>query len=542
MASPRLNRLGIYVARIWVPTDLQIALGKKEVVRSLRTRDPGEAKRLFKQVAAEFEDEWDRLRTAARLAPPPDRNAPEPRVISEKEAHALAGEFYRRLIADHEDNPGSPEIWSKQLTAAQRMLPKHERIPGVAVAFVDDNGYAFHPARNAFYTLSKEVRAFLDERDDNLEPTSFVRLCTKVALAKRDAYEQLQRNARGDFRADQKADRFPALPDRVEGRGAGSDGSAVDCKALIARWKETTDLAARTHKAWSGKLRMLMKFAGKTDVAALTRNDVERWRDHRIDQGVKPKTVSWGDLAGVRGILRWATMHSDFPQITENVAAGVSQPVSKKKVRLREKGFTHAEAMKILEGALVPLSDDFTEAGRGARRWVPWLCCYSGARIGEIAQMHSSRIFKEQLPNGRWYWCMRITPEDGTVKDHEARTLPLHSHIVEQGFIEYAQRRQKARKPLFFEPELGKGGSRQAERVGQRIANWVRDDLKITGVMPNHGWRHRFETLARNLDLRMDVANYITGHAGADVAAEYGDYLIEALANAIEKLPRYEIA
>lgn len=69
----------------------------------------------------------------------------------------------------------------------------------------------------------------------------------------------------------------------------------------------------------------------------------------------------------------------------------------------------------------------------------------------------------------------------------------------------------------------------------------MRVDLNISGVQPNHAWCHRFETLGRSADIRKDVVAHITGHAGADIAAEYGDYLIDALATAIEKIPRCQI-
>lgn len=74
--------------------------------------------------------------------------------------------------------------------------------------------------------------------------------------------------------------------------------------------------------------------------------------------------------------------------------------------------------------------------------------------------MHSRRIAEHFLPDGRRIRCMEITPADGSVEDGEARTLPLHSHLIEQGFLDYAARRRKAGKPLFYEPELGKGRRR----------------------------------------------------------------------------------
>lgn len=235
--------------------------------------------------------------------------------------------------------------------------------------------------------------------------------------------------------------------------------------------------------------------------------------------------------------------HTDFPSITVNVALDVKHKVSQKKPKLREKAFTYAEAMKILRGTLDPVSERFSEAGAGARRWVPWLCAYSGARVGEIGQMHSCRITEESVPDGRKYWCMLITPLDGSVKDGEERTIPLHSHVIEQGFLEYVRKRQKAGKPLFYEPARGRGSTmhRQADKVGERLGLWVRNELEITGVQPNHGWRHRFETVSRTMNVRVDLSDHITGHEGANIAAKYGDYVVEALSNVIEMMPRYPV-
>jgi hypothetical protein len=41
-----------------------------------------------------------------------------------------------------------------------------------------------------------------------------------------------------------------------------------------------------------------------------------------------------------------------------------------------------------------------------ARRWVPWLCAYTGARVNEITQMRSRDVM---IVDG--LDCVRITPE-----------------------------------------------------------------------------------------------------------------------------------
>jgi len=529
---------GVWYARLWVPADLKPIVKKDEVRRSLRTKDPTEAKRIFKQVVAEIETEWEQLRQVSEFVRP----VRPARALTQMEAHGLAGEFYRSTVAAHQDNPGDPKRWEAEISALQRMLPAREREPGSGVI-------TFGPwsvgSNSAARMLGPEVRTFLDARDDNLDAPSFVRLCGAVALAKRDAYAQLHRNAMGDFAADPRAARFPTLPEKSEQSNASTPLSRepVGVEELLEGWRTLASPKHRTFKSWSGKLRMLMRFAQKEDVSQLTKLDVERWRDERIKNGINPSTVAMGDLAGVRNVLAWAKEHTSLPGITENVAAEVKQKVPKTKVKLRSKSFTFMEAKKILSATLLPVSGRYTQARAGAQRWVPWLCAYSGARVGEIAQMHSCRIAEHELPDGKKYWCMEITPLDGDVKDSEARTIPLHSHVIEQGFLDYAKRRQKVGKPLFYEPELGRGAEthRQANKVGDRLGQWVREDLKIVGVQPNHGWRHRFETISRNKDIREDVIDHITGHEGADVSAKYGDFLIEALSKAIEKMPRYEV-
>ena len=80
-----------------------------------------------------------------------------------------------------------------------------------------------------------------------------------------------------------------------------------------------------------------------------------------------------------------------------------------------------------------------------ARRWVPWLCAYSGARAGEMTQLRGCDV----LQRGPFH-SMTITPDAGPVKDRELRIVPLHEHIIEQGFLAFV--REVGKGPLFYNP------------------------------------------------------------------------------------------
>jgi integrase len=69
-------------------------------------------------------------------------------------------------------------------------------------------------------------------------------------------------------------------------------------------------------------------------------------------------------------------------------ATTVAQP---RKIRTRETDeFTPAEVKLILASAL--MFKDTMRPFDAARRWVPWLCAYTGARAGEITQLRGADL------------------------------------------------------------------------------------------------------------------------------------------------------
>ena len=89
-----------------------------------------------------------------------------------------------------------------------------------------------------------------------------------------------------------------------------------------------------------------------------------------------------------------------------------------KKAKLRSKGFTDKEAIAILTVASAIIMPKRWAPTEAAKRWVPGLCCYSGARVGEMAQLRKQDVRQE---DGRW--TITITPEAGTVKTNEAHDV-----------------------------------------------------------------------------------------------------------------------
>ena len=300
-------------------------------------------------------------------------------------------------------------------------------------------------------------------------------------------------------------------------------------------------LKPTTSYEWRTNIKALVAFLGHDDVRRLTVDDLDRWRDALLKEVTKlgtirsPTTVKDKYFAALRATLNWAL---EKRKIKENVALKVVVRVPRK-AKLRDSNFTTIEAHTILSATLKPTTDVISEYLALARRWVPWLCAYTGARVNEISQLRGGDVAEID-----GIWTVRITPEAGTVKANIARVVPLHPHLIEQGFVAVAAAAEAA--PIFYDPSLARkpgAANRHAKKVGERLAQWVRDDVGITdpNIQPNHGWRHTFKSMAIDAGMPERVADAIQGHAPRSVGQTYGSVSLKTLAAAVASLPRYEV-
>lgn len=302
----------------------------------------------------------------------------------------------------------------------------------------------------------------------------------------------------------------------------------VGITALYERYAASGAANPKTVTKWRRCVGNLVAFLGHEDACAVTRADINRWVDNLVAAGLAKKTISGGYLPPVQ--LTFSLAHDDGT-IPANPASGIKVRAPKAH-KLHDRDMSDDEAKTILRASLGPQPAKLDPVHALARRWVPWLCAYTGARVAEITQLRAMDIRKEQ-----GIWVLHITPEAGSVKTDEARLVPLHPHLIEQGFINLAKADDEL--PLFHKVGVGNAVNPASKIRAADLAEWVRG-LGVKVPQPNHGWRHRFKTVSRDVGISEAAAEYIQGHKSANQGRKYGRHNLPTILAEIEKLPRYE--
>src|SRR5262245_36631060 len=121
---------------------------------------------------------------------------------------------------------------------------------------------------------------------------------------------------------------------------------------------------------------MAEKFAGRS-AASDTANEADECIQRLVTSERSAATVDKNWLTASKTVFGWAVRHKHIPR---NPFVNIVLTIHKK-WKLRERAFRTEEYRAILKAAL-DISDTRTPF-RAAKRWMPWICAYTGARPGE---------------------------------------------------------------------------------------------------------------------------------------------------------------
>ncbi len=510
---------GRWVVRVVVPERLREIVGQKQFERAVG-RDPRTAQKRAYSLIAEFQATIARAERQLELQGG-DTPARSRRAFSLSE---IAHTHYGEELAIDESVRNIPGLYTS-LPFSRPVRAEGLRRVAAGIAPADET--------EALIGWAVDKFAAREGRETPFEPAERQSIARTLALVQLELIEREAERDRGDFNG------TPALPilQRPIEEPAPEPVKLQDLFDAHFRELEIQGAGAEAKRRWQPVFDDLRTFLKHSDARKITPEKLEEWKDSLMDR-LKPKTIKDVYFAAVRAVFRTAFKARKLPS---NPAADLTIKVTKPKLP-REKGFTDSEAIAVLKAASAyrskpadnPSNQEHPKT-EAAKRWAPWLCAYTGARISEMTQLRGEDVTTK---DGIHY--LRITSDAGSVKSGQYRDVPLHPHLIELGFLDFAK--ASGSEPLFYKPIPDRTTEHPWHSVARRVSDWIRD-LKIVDarVAPNHGWRHRFKTVAVEVGMNSRVVDAIQGHASRTAGENYGDVTLKARKIAIDMLPAYKL-
>lgn len=345
-------------------------------------------------------------------------------------------------------------------------------------------------------------------------------------------------------------DRFDGWPEDEEpaSTAAAPLASGVTLLDLYDLWAATKTLAPRQR----GYVERLSEFLGAPDICRITPIDLDRflvelrkWPNTKRDLSGMDFLAVISDAQREPGYLRlnektvwnWTTTYKAMLEfavqrdlLAKNPAAHMMKKPSAEASNEREP-YEPEDLAVIFEAPLFRGNDGKgMRANRGDkiikdhRYWLPVLAHYTGARVGELASLHTDEVREE---GGIWFIDLTERPLSGDrrVKNRSARRIiPLHEDLIDLGFVDHIRRTvtdmvfSELNGPGKASDKFVKWWGRWCERTAPLKGHGIDDPAKTF-----HSFRHSWKRAARQSGVKEEVHDLISGHAGGNgVARSYG--------------------
>jgi len=507
--TPYLHRRGNnFYFRVTVPSQLRPFIGCREIVKTLKTQNHNEAVPLALSLGSKAKTLFNKVRVMT------DKN----------EIDALLALISLDALDDSKDDD-----FRRSLTESDPLLDNmsiHQR----ALLWRRDFKHSQQTDRLQDKIIEQRLRHIADMKHHG-ELSSENEKATREAMATLSASTVIV--------PDKKS---PMLSYAIDGYIGRYERQGR--KAMLQKVKSVLPILL---EVIGDKPAHTIKQQAISDFFELVQGLPPRWKDiknknpnekyiniikQNTGDGMAEKTLFDTYRAVVRLFLKSAYNHlkdQNFPLLTTEgdvvIYAGDSPTGLNKQRSLK-----HHELQTLFEGSL--MQEFANDKNKAHQYWLPHLGLFTGARINELCQINPQTDIEEI--NGVWCFKMSIaTAGDPRItkrlkNKNSARNVPIHSKLIELGFLDYFKSVKKRNSMLLFpawKPSQDRAASNAIKWFSRHLdTTGLRDDTKKAKITGFHAFRHTFITKGANLRLRVEVRQ-ITGHGDDDDNATSDGYI-----------------
>jgi len=505
---------GIFYFRWVYPPALRKLLGKRELIKSLRTTSKSQALAragAYYMAVNESTLLLDRLKSG-------DINQDEYILELYKRYAPPIFESYKKLVDSHEIESFSEILRQKEpnafmLKEFQKAASnkKREVFPNITIYQILDGWIEFDPRFKPFATLAKFLKLSPDVYQQYLEDVfqlffyRYVQVSEKLnpALCK------------------------PVLPELIAKQNLSPpESSSIATKAksilfselfeqFLAHKKSEVNLSDKMQGDYNDYVKTFLFAVGNKSINTITRKQIKRFlldylklpRRNLKSYKDKPIDALWGvavpekdrvavkTMEGVRRFLQGVFSFAvDRDHLSESPAVSLGLDVKHEKKRGH---FTDTEVRKIFD---VLNSDGHIQKNEW-QKWAVLFGAYTGARAGEIMELQK-QDFKQDEESSIWLVTIR-----GTKTARALRQFPLSQELVDKGFLNFIG--------------VGHGRVFPSEKSNKAITAFFPRVLKAAGIPKRndmnldrsfHSLRHTVITKARGASINDVLVQQVVGH------------------------------
>lgn len=277
-------------------------------------------------------------------------------------------------------------------------------------------------------------------------------------------------------------------------------------RGVYEKWKDSKAPSADSENACLRAVVLFEECLGrKIDLHTLTRAQGDTFRAWLLTKDATSKT-SRDRFTWVKSLLKYASR--DLEAISKSPWEGLNIA---HRTTARRRPWSPDELSTLFSQPLFTsyaLPKDF-KAGKDAAYWIPIIGLYSGARVGELAQLRTEDVITSgPIP------LFSITDEGESQRvksDSGIRVIPIHPELVRLGFLEYVEQVRNTSATALWPAMKMRDG-----RPGGYFSAWFGTFRKAAGLTEKypdfHCLRHTVRTGMSRAGIDHKVQDELTGH------------------------------